>query len=88
FAPATRAWVDGTLAGLFSGGAPAELESAHTAHAQSGLHALQSDKSAAVRIAHARPKVTLPWASQTGNVESLVERYAMQLMESGFEIRA
>ncbi|WP_322003908.1 bifunctional nitrate reductase/sulfite reductase flavoprotein subunit alpha [Paraburkholderia tropica] len=88
FAPATRAWVDGTLAGLFSGGAPAELESAHTAHAQSGLHALQSDKSAAVRIAHARPKVTLLWASQTGNVESLVERYAMQLMESGFEIRA
>jgi sulfite reductase (NADPH) flavoprotein alpha-component len=29
----------------------------------------------------------LLWASQTGNVESLVERYATQLMDSGFEIR-
>ncbi|MEI6000489.1 sulfite reductase subunit alpha, partial [Paraburkholderia bengalensis] len=41
----------------------------------------------AVRIAHARPKVALLWASQTGNVESLTERYATQLMESGFDIR-
>ncbi|CAK0024446.1 FdhF [Burkholderia pseudomallei] len=29
----------------------------------------------------------LLWASQTGNVESLTERYATQLMDSGFEIR-
>ncbi len=29
----------------------------------------------------------LLWASQTGNIESLTERYATQLMESGFEIR-
>jgi sulfite reductase (NADPH) flavoprotein alpha-component len=31
--------------------------------------------------------VTLLWASQTGNTESLTERYATRLMESGFEIR-
>jgi sulfite reductase (NADPH) flavoprotein alpha-component len=41
----------------------------------------------AVRIAHEGPKVVLLWASQTGNVESLTDRYAGRLMESGFEIR-
>ncbi|NRE52568.1 diflavin oxidoreductase, partial [Burkholderia pseudomallei] len=40
-----------------------------------------------VRIVRTRPKVVLLWASQTGNVESLTERYATQLMDSGFEIR-
>jgi sulfite reductase (NADPH) flavoprotein alpha-component len=41
-----------------------------------------------VRIVRVRPKVTLLWASQTGNTESLIERYATRLMESRFEIRA
>ncbi|CAB3800860.1 Periplasmic nitrate reductase [Paraburkholderia caffeinitolerans] len=84
FPASTRVWLDGLLAGLFSRGElriePA-LESVH-------LHNDEPvEKPSAVRIAHTRPKVVLLWASQTGNVESLVERYAMQLMESGFEIR-
>jgi sulfite reductase alpha subunit-like flavoprotein len=33
-------------------------------------------------------RCTLLWASQTGNTESLTERYATRLMESGFEIRS
>jgi sulfite reductase (NADPH) flavoprotein alpha-component len=72
-----RLWFDGVLAGLFSRNEP------------SGSLALPPavGSASAVRIAHARPKVALLWASQTGNVESLTERYATQLMESGFDIR-
>jgi sulfite reductase (NADPH) flavoprotein alpha-component len=40
-----------------------------------------------MQIARTRPKVALLWASQTGNVESLVDRYATRLMEAGFEMR-
>ncbi|WP_321877878.1 bifunctional nitrate reductase/sulfite reductase flavoprotein subunit alpha [Paraburkholderia bannensis] len=75
-----RAWVDGLLAGLFSRAAPRALPSVEGA-------VQQDDQQGAVRIAHTRPKVVLLWASQTGNVESMVERYATQLMESGCEIR-
>ncbi|MFT0168635.1 molybdopterin-dependent oxidoreductase [Paraburkholderia mimosarum] len=78
FPAQTRIWLDGLLAGLFSRAEPI---------ARSAAHAVPEDKPHGVRIAHTRPKVVLLWASQTGNVESLVERYAMQLMESGFEIR-
>ncbi|MGA3248205.1 MAG: bifunctional nitrate reductase/sulfite reductase flavoprotein subunit alpha [Paraburkholderia sp.] len=81
--PAARLWFDGTLAGLYSradtgtstlGGGPLVASDAATS-------------SSTVRIARTRPKVLLLWASQTGNIESLTERYATQLMESGFEIR-
>ncbi|MGA7814887.1 MAG: bifunctional nitrate reductase/sulfite reductase flavoprotein subunit alpha [Caballeronia sp.] len=70
-----RFWVDGLLAGMFSRAAvmpPATTPPEHAAPA---------------RIVHARPKVLLLWASQTGNIESLTEHYATRLMESGFEIR-
>ncbi|SIO59252.1 bifunctional nitrate reductase/sulfite reductase flavoprotein subunit alpha [Paraburkholderia phenazinium] len=78
-----RLWFDGMLAGLYSradAGTPSP----------GGAPLLASDaalSSSAVRIARTRPKVLLLWASQTGNIESLTERYATQLMESGFEIR-
>jgi sulfite reductase (NADPH) flavoprotein alpha-component len=75
----TRLWFDGVLAGLFSRSAQ---DAAPLPTVQHG-----ADGAPAVRIAHARPKVVLLWASQTGNVESLTEQYATQLMESGFEIR-
>ncbi|KXU87549.1 reductase [Paraburkholderia monticola] len=76
-----RLYVDGLLAGLYS-------RSATTASAAEPKPA-QADESreSGVRIVRARPKVTLLWASQTGNTESLTERYATRLMESGFEIR-
>lgn len=72
FESGKRMYIDGMLAGMFSRAALA--------------HAPAVDASA-TRIAHARPKVLLLWASQTGNVEALVEPYATRLMESGFEIR-
>jgi sulfite reductase (NADPH) flavoprotein alpha-component len=74
--PTTRLWLDGVLAGLFSRAETAVPTLAAATTAESS-----------VRIARARPKVVLLWASQTGNIESLTERYATQLMESGFEIR-
>ena len=82
--PPTRLWLDGMLAGLYS-----------RSRLRPRLRwAMPADspvrRGAAVRLcglSHARPKVTLLWASQTGNIESLTERYATQLMESGFEIR-
>ncbi|MCX5542997.1 bifunctional nitrate reductase/sulfite reductase flavoprotein subunit alpha [Paraburkholderia sp. CNPSo 3076] len=77
----TRVWLDGLLAGLFSRGEPVARTTVLTAPGA------PEEKPHGVRIAHTRPKVVLLWASQTGNVESLVEQYATQLMESGFEIR-
>src|SRR5262249_51162185 len=57
----TRLWFDGVLAGLFSRTVP---DASLPAIAQPA-----ADSEPAVRIAHARPKVVLLWASQTGNVE-------------------
>jgi sulfite reductase (NADPH) flavoprotein alpha-component len=79
-----RLWFDGLLAGLYS---RAETSTSPVSGAASALPSSETAASSAVRIVHSRPKVLLLWASQTGNIESLTERYAMQLMESGFEIR-
>jgi sulfite reductase (NADPH) flavoprotein alpha-component len=76
-----RLWIDGLLAGLFSRDPAAPSLPARTAAPT------EEANSSVVRIARARPKVVLLWASQTGNVESLIEQYATRLMESGFEIR-
>ncbi|MGF6697371.1 sulfite reductase (NADPH) flavoprotein alpha-component [Paraburkholderia sp. MM5496-R1] len=79
-----RLYVDGLLAGLYS-------RSATTAQTSTGALrpnlAQEEPRESGVRIVRVRPKVTLLWASQTGNTESLTERYATRLMESGFEIR-
>jgi sulfite reductase (NADPH) flavoprotein alpha-component len=80
---ANRLYVDGLLAGLYSRGGT------HATAPAGALAAPHADAAHAsgVRILRVRPKVTLLWASQTGNTESLTERYATRLMESGFEIR-
>ncbi|MFJ6055298.1 molybdopterin-dependent oxidoreductase [Burkholderia vietnamiensis] len=80
--PPVRYWLDGMLAGLFSRSAPAPAT-------ERAAPALPADAAApgGVRIVRTRPKVTLLWASQTGNIESLTEDYATQLMNAGFEIR-
>ncbi|MFM0300162.1 bifunctional nitrate reductase/sulfite reductase flavoprotein subunit alpha [Paraburkholderia sediminicola] len=82
FERTNRLYVDGLLAGLYS------RVGTNAAAPVGALAAPQADAHAAgVRIVRARPKVTLLWASQTGNTESLTERYATRLMESRFEIR-
>ncbi|CAB3718107.1 bifunctional nitrate reductase/sulfite reductase flavoprotein subunit alpha [Paraburkholderia rhynchosiae] len=82
FDSSSRLYVDGLLAGLYSrSNTQATAERATLNNAQADAH------SSGVRIVRTRPKVTLLWASQTGNTESLTERYATRLMESGFEIR-
>ncbi|TDV35713.1 sulfite reductase (NADPH) alpha subunit [Paraburkholderia caballeronis] len=78
--PATRLWLDGMFAGLYGRRAAdgdALRISGNAAEAAAP----------APQIVRARPKVALLWASQTGNVESLVDRYATRLMEAGFEMR-
>ncbi|WP_413196434.1 molybdopterin-dependent oxidoreductase [Pararobbsia alpina] len=102
FVGETRLWVDGLLAGLYSrttlpaqGGVVAGGTSSLSADPEAvGSSALASTSStssmsstSSVQIVHSRPKVVLLWASQTGNVESLTEAFAMKLMDSGFEIR-
>ncbi|HEX3635154.1 MAG TPA: bifunctional nitrate reductase/sulfite reductase flavoprotein subunit alpha, partial [Paraburkholderia sp.] len=84
FDPTSRLYVDGLLAGLYSRSGTGAAKPAGSIAAPPQSAAAQA---AAVRIVRARPKVTLLWASQTGNTESLTERYATRLMESGFEIR-
>lgn len=78
FDEATRLWLNGLLHGLYSR-APLPLAPAVTPGADAG--------EATVRIIGPRPRVTLLWASQTGNAESLVERSATALAAAGFELR-
>jgi sulfite reductase (NADPH) flavoprotein alpha-component len=78
-----RLYVDGLLAGLYSRSVTQSSATALTAATGQS----EASAEAGVRIVRVRPKVTLLWASQTGNTESLTERYATRLMESGFEIR-
>ncbi|MGU7770555.1 molybdopterin-dependent oxidoreductase [Burkholderia sp. MR1-5-21] len=83
----TRLWLDGMLAGLFSRataghGMPATMPAPQADGATAAAAA-----PGGVRIVRTRPKVVLLWASQTGNIESLTEDYATQLMNAGFEIR-
>jgi sulfite reductase (NADPH) flavoprotein alpha-component len=84
FDTASRLHVDGLLAGLYS-----RSTTIAGVAAVAALQGAQADTAQAsgVRIVRVRPKVTLLWASQTGNTESLIERYATRLMESRFEIR-
>lgn len=89
--PATRLWFNGMLAGLYSRAEPASNTEALSAPQGGAPAHVPADDAASstsgVRIVRTRPKVVLLWASQTGNVESLTEQYATQLMDSGFEIR-
>lgn len=78
FDDATRLWLNGLLHGLYSR-APM--------HAASAISAAAGTEESAVRIIGPRPRVTLLWASQTGNAESLVERSAGALAAAGFELR-
>ncbi|HEY4352301.1 MAG TPA: molybdopterin dinucleotide binding domain-containing protein, partial [Paraburkholderia sp.] len=88
FDATSRLHVDGLLAGLYSRSATVATVPA-AAVAMASPTAAQADTAQAggVRIVRVRPKVTLLWASQTGNTESLTERYATRLMDSRFEIR-
>ncbi|HTJ92772.1 MAG TPA: bifunctional nitrate reductase/sulfite reductase flavoprotein subunit alpha [Pararobbsia sp.] len=101
FADDARLWVNGMLAGLYSrdvslapgldargvtGSAPVADPAQALSHARGG-EAVNALSPSPVQIVRSRPKVILLWASQTGNVESLTEAFAMRLMESGFEIR-
>ncbi|SIT39362.1 Sulfite reductase (NADPH) alpha subunit [Paraburkholderia ribeironis] len=83
FDATSRLYVDGLLAGLYSHSTSLAAAPAAAPAAAS----MDDDHASTVRIVRVRPKVTLLWASQTGNTESLTERYATRLMESGFEIR-
>ncbi|CAB3776211.1 bifunctional nitrate reductase/sulfite reductase flavoprotein subunit alpha [Paraburkholderia fynbosensis] len=88
FETANRLHVDGMLAGLYSRSAAAPAASAPPTFALTSAQTdTASPHASGVRIVRVRPKVTLLWASQTGNTESLTERYATRLMESRFEIR-
>ncbi|MCY1211898.1 Nitrate reductase [compost metagenome] len=86
-----RLWINGLLAGMFSRtiASPLSLEGPlHAPLEPAGQNVSAGTTEAPVKIVGARPMVTLLWASQTGNIESLSERYATSLMESGFDIRS
>ncbi|MBN3847285.1 molybdopterin-dependent oxidoreductase [Paraburkholderia sp. Ac-20342] len=89
FDSAKRCYVDGLLAGLYSRSMTNTASSAALTGSALATRGAEPREAGApnIRIVRARPKVTLLWASQTGNTESLTERYATRLMESGFEIR-
>ncbi|SDV48769.1 bifunctional nitrate reductase/sulfite reductase flavoprotein subunit alpha [Chitinasiproducens palmae] len=85
---AARLWAAGLLAGLH---ARAPLVACSSPAMQDG-HAdapvgLARHGEGAGRQAATRPRVLLLWASQTGNAEALAERFAMQLVDNGFDIR-
>lgn len=77
--PHARLWLDGMLAGIYS-------RSQALAHSVD-YDPLKPAPGDSNRLIRSRPKVVLLWASQTGNIESLTERYATSLMNAGAEIR-
>lgn len=70
-APATRLWLDGFLGGLFS---------------QAGSQVRDPFPRAAPAAEREEPGFTILWASQTGNAESLAERFATDLREAGVKV--
>ncbi|HEX7764746.1 MAG TPA: molybdopterin dinucleotide binding domain-containing protein, partial [Cellvibrio sp.] len=69
--PAHRTWVNGLLAGMFSRVLPLGVASV-------GVNAL-----AATQV---KPELLLLWASQTGNAETLAEKFAQQLSAQGWAV--
>lgn len=67
FPPATRAWLDGLLAGMYAAHAPAE----DAAEALSG------------EAEDSEPPVVVAWASQTGNAETFAQLCADRLRAAG-----
>jgi sulfite reductase (NADPH) flavoprotein alpha-component len=67
----TRLWLDGLLGGLFS-----RVDAGVADHAAT----------LAPAVAENAPAVTLLWASQTGNAETLAERLAARLRDDGFAV--
>lgn len=66
---------------------PATLREAARTQAVETAGLAATDAGGAVRIIGPRPRVTLLWASQTGNAESLVEDHATALAQAGFDLR-
>ena len=73
FDSATRLWVDGLLAGLFSRASMPE---------SAGAVAEGADRDAAPE----RPPIVLLWASQTGNAEELAADVTARLGEAGLQV--
>ena len=71
-AQATRLWLDGLLAGMYSRAAPA-----------GAAPAIIAPPAAAA----AGQSVTVLWASQTGNAEVLADRLAAALQTAGFQVQ-
>jgi len=71
--PHNRVWINGLLAGMFSSVLPFHLVSARS------LEAPQNEQ--------AKPKISLLWASQTGNAETLAEKFSLELKNNGWDVK-
>ncbi|MDM1019780.1 bifunctional nitrate reductase/sulfite reductase flavoprotein subunit alpha [Acinetobacter sp. VNK23] len=79
-----KLWLNGLLAGLY---ARTPLDYATSNHAtalshHSGVNELSLPQS----TEPAKPKVTLIWASQTGNSETLAENFVQKIKQAGYEV--
>ena len=80
-----KLWLNGLLAGLYAR-APL-LDYATSNHA---TPALTSSETNALSLPQStepeKPKVTLIWASQTGNSETLAENFVQKIKQAGYEV--
>ena len=75
--PNNKLWLDGMLAGLF-----ARTQVAGSA----AIGNIPQSAGDSVSNTDSKPKVTLLWASQTGNSEALAQRYAEKIKTAGCEV--
>ncbi|WHP07210.1 bifunctional nitrate reductase/sulfite reductase flavoprotein subunit alpha [Acinetobacter corruptisaponis] len=79
-----KLWLNGMLAGLY---ARVPLDYATSNHA---TPALISSETNALSLSQStepeKPKVTLIWASQTGNSETLAENFVQKIKQTGYEV--
>ncbi|RYZ95967.1 MAG: hypothetical protein EOO68_17660, partial [Moraxellaceae bacterium] len=73
--PQNRTWINGLLAGMFSSVLPFHL-----------VEANRLDTNLFETQAQAQPKITVLWASQTGNAESLAEKFGSELTNAGWVV--
>lgn len=75
-----KLWLNGMLAGLYSRVTLDNVASTLISHSSSDELILSE------KLETEKPKITLIWASQTGNSESLAESFSQKIKQAGYEL--
>lgn len=78
-----KLWLNGMLAGLY---AREPLDSAVSPLISKISNTHSNESISAKKLEPIKPKITLLWASQTGNSESLANRFSQEIKQAGYDL--